>query len=222
MQNTMDIFYDRKKEIEFYFSILIDIYNGNSAMHTIDNSRFCKIMKSNFILMLYNMIEACVVSGMMEIYENLKNDNCSYNQVIHEIQDIWSKCKINEIYGKATGKAAYENRVQQIIQDITTNSPIILSKDALGISGNLDAKKIKSICDKHKIRYCLEASGESLEKIKRKRNSLAHGDVSFSECARDIPVSDLEDIKNEVIKFLTGILNGMKNYYDNKLYKNKE
>ena len=44
--------------------------------------------------MLYNLVEACIVSGMMEIYEDLKNDNCSYNQVIREIQDIWSKYKI--------------------------------------------------------------------------------------------------------------------------------
>ena len=81
---------------------------------------------------------------MMEIYEDLKNDNCSYNQVIREIQDIWSKYKINEIYGPATERVAYENRVQEIIRDITTNAPIILSKDALGISGNLNAKKLKT------------------------------------------------------------------------------
>ena len=31
-------------------------------------------MKSNLLLMLYNLVEACVVSGMMEIYEDLKND----------------------------------------------------------------------------------------------------------------------------------------------------
>ena len=176
-------------------------------------------MKSNFLLMLYNLVEACIVSGMMEIYEDLKNDGCSYNQVIREIQEIWSKYKINEIYGPATERVAYENRIQQIIQDITTNSPIILSKDALGISGNLNAKKIKDICDRHRIRYRLSTRGESLERVKRERNNLAHGDVSFSDCARDLTISDLENIKDEVILFLSGILDGMKNYYDQKLYK---
>ena len=93
------------------------------------------------------------------------------------------------------------------------------AKDALGISGNLNAKKIKEICDKHKIRYRLATSGASLERVKRERNSLAHGDVSFSDCARDLTIGDLENIKDEVILFLTGILDGMKNYYDQKLYK---
>ena len=219
MQNTLSIFKDRKQEIEFYFSIMIEIDNENPNIHTVDNTRFYKIMKSNFLLMLYNLVEACIVSGMMEIYEDLKNDNCSYNQVIREIQEIWYKYKINEIYGPATERITYENQVQQIIENITTNAPIILAKDALGISGNLNARKIKEICDKHKIRYSLATSGASLERVKRERNSLAHGDVSFSDCARDLTIGDLENIKDEVILFLTGILDGMKNYYDQKLYK---
>lgn len=219
MQNTYGIFNDRKNEIEFYFSIMVEIDNGSANINTIDNRRFYKIMKSNFLLMLYNLVEACIVSGMMEIYEDLKNNGCSYNQVIREIQDIWSKSKINEIYGPATERTAYENRVHQIIQDITTNTPIVLSKDALGISGNLNARKIKEICDKHRIRYRLQNQGESLERVKRERNSLAHGDVSFSDCARDLTIGDLENIKDEVIQFLQDILNGMKDYYDQKLYK---
>lgn len=219
MQNTLSIFSDRKQEIEFYFSVMVDIDNGNPDIHTADNTRFYKIMKSNFLLMLYNLVEACVVSGMMEIYENLKNDNCSYNQAICEIREIWSKNQIHEIYGPTTGRVTYENRVQQIIQHITTNAPIILSKDALGIRGNLNAKKIKDICDKHRIRYRLATSGESLERIKRERNNLAHGDVSFSDCARDLTINDLENIKDEVILFLMGILTGMNDYYNQKAYK---
>ena len=198
---------------------MVENDSGSANINTLDNRRFYKIMKSNFLLMLYNLVEACIVSGMMEIYEDLKNNGCSYNQVIREIQDIWSKFKINEIYGSATGRTAYENRVRQIIQDITTNTPIVLSKDALGISGNLNARKIKEICDKHRIRYRLQNQGESLERIKRERNSLAHGDVSFSDCARDLTINDLESIKDEVEQFLQDILNGMKDYYDQKLYK---
>lgn len=219
MQNTLSIFDDRKKEIEFYFSIMVKIENGSSDIHTGDNSRFYKIMKSNFLLMLYNLVEACIVSGMMEIYEDLKNEGCSYNQVIQQIQDIWAKYKINEIYGPTTERVAYENRIQAIIKNITTNSPIILSKGALRIGGNLNAKKITDICKSHNICYQLSTSGEHLEQVKNKRNYLAHGDVSFSECARDLAISDLEKYKDDVILFLANILDGMKNYYDNKLYK---
>lgn len=143
MQNTLGIFEDRKEEINFYYSIMIEIESADGHIETIDNNRLVKIMKSNLLLMLYNLVEACVVSGMMEIYEDLKNDGCSYNSVISEIQNIWAKNEINEIYGPTTERIAYENRVQRIIQNITSESPIILSRDALGVSGNLNAKKLK-------------------------------------------------------------------------------
>lgn len=219
MQNTFGIFQDRKEEINFYYSIMVEIETSDGDITTIDNNRLIKIMKSNFLLMLYNLVEACIVSGMMEIYENLKNDGCSYGSVISEIQNIWSKREINEIYGPATERSAYENRVQRIIQNITEASPIVLSRDALGISGNLNAKKIKEICDNHRIRYRLETRGESLERIKLERNNLAHGDVSFSDCARDFSLNDLDTIRDEVFLFLGGILDGMKKYYDEKQYR---
>lgn len=218
MQNTLGIFDDRKVEINFYFSIMTDIESANSNIITIDNNKLVKIMKSNFLLMLYNLVEACIVSGMMEIYDDLKNNGCSYNSVISEIQDIWAKHQINEIYGPTTERVAYESRVKRIIQNITSESPIILSRDALGISGNLNAKKIKEICDSHRIRYRLSTQGESLERVKLERNNLAHGNVSFSDCARDLSLNDLETIKNEVFLFLDGILKGMKSYYDDKQY----
>lgn len=219
MQNTLVIFDDRKEEIEFYYSIMLDVESRTGRIDTVDNNRFLKIMKSNFLLMLYNLVEACVVSGMMEIYEELKNDRCSYNSLIKEIQEIWAKYQINEIYGAATERVTYENRIQKIINSITNNSPVILSKDHLGIKGNLNARKIKQICDKHCIRYRLQTKGESLERIKLERNNLSHGDVSFSDCARDFTLGDLDNIKNEVYLFLEGILKGMKNYYDEKQYK---
>lgn len=219
MQNTLGIFEDRKEEINFYYSIILKIDSGEAYTETIDNNRLVKIMKSNMLLMLYNLVEACIVSGMMEIYEALKNDVCTYNSVISEIQTIWAKNEINEIYGPTTGRSAYENRVQRIIQSITTESPIMLSQDALGIKGNLNAKKIREICDRHRIRYRLDASGKYLERVKLERNNLAHGDVSFSDCARGLSVDDLRMIKDDVFLFIASILNGMQDYYNGKQYR---
>ena len=57
-----------------------------------------------------------------------------------------------------------------------------------------------------------------LEKVKKKRNSLAHGDESFSRCARDLTLVDLEEIKDTVLLFISEILTGMDKYYDEKQY----
>lgn len=220
MQNTLEIFLDRIEELELYYSIMLDLDNERPTIRTINNSRFFKILKSNYILMLYNLVESCTISGIMEIYEQLKNDNCTYQDVIDEIKDIWVNSQVSKIYGPTTTQSAYEKRVKMIIENITQNSVIELDKDSFKLAGNLDAKRIKSLCDKHRIRYVAEDNKSALRMVKEKRNSLAHGDVSFSECARDLTLSDLADIKIAVVDFMRGILDGMERYYNNKEYSN--
>lgn len=44
MTNTLEIFADRKSEIEFYFSVILD-YNDNNTkvINTIDNKNFLEL-----------------------------------------------------------------------------------------------------------------------------------------------------------------------------------
>lgn len=220
MHNTVDIFEDRKRELELYYSIMFDIDNGKPTIQTIDNAAFFKILKSNFILMLYNLIESCIVSGIMEIYDELKQDGCSYNMVIDEIKTIWRRRQIANVYQQTASKATYEHKVKQMIEDIMNNVPITLTRDELKTAGgNLDDTRIMKLCDSHKIRYVTRCKSEKLQVVRQKRNDLAHGDVSFSDCARDFTLTDLHDIKDNVIQFLQDILNGMQKYYDERGYK---
>ncbi|WP_371380930.1 MAE_28990/MAE_18760 family HEPN-like nuclease [Sporomusa aerivorans] len=218
MNNTMLLFDDRVSEIEFYYSIMLDSENGSGKIQTIDNARFQRILKSNFLLMLYNLVEACVISGLMEIYENLKNSGSSYGDLIVEIRSIWSNHEIGKVYSNVAGRAVYEDRVKSIINHVISSQPIILSREAIGISGNLDARVIKKLCDKHRIRYVASDEDGCLKIVKDKRNNLAHGDESFGDCARDMTLTDLEHIKDGVVCFIRAILYGMKEYHDNKHY----
>ena len=75
-----DVLDDRKSEIEFYYSVMVDIDNNtNDTLRTIDNQRFFRIMKSNFLLMLYNLVEATFTTGMLEIYDQLPDSTCKCN-----------------------------------------------------------------------------------------------------------------------------------------------
>ena len=222
MIETFNTFEERKKEIEFYYSVLVDIDSkGKDIVNTIDNKLFFRIMKSNFLLMLYNVVEATVTTGMLEIYEQLRNDSCTYSSLITEMQNIWRDYKVKEVYLSSAQLKAYINRVEDIVNSIISETPIIFNKNMLDINGNLNAKRIKEICDKHCIRYRVINDEMKLEKVRKKRNSLAHGDESFSDCARDITITDLEGLKDTIFRFLTGIITGMKKYYDEKQYLKK-
>lgn len=219
MITTHEVFNDRKNEIEFYYSVMIDIDDETKrTLDTIDNQRFFRIMKSNFLLMLYNLVEATFTTGMLEIYDQLNREKCSYEAVIDEIQNIWRNYKIKEIYKPESGLTTYTKRVRNIVLDITQNAPLALTKGMLGINGNLNAKQIKDICDRHRIRYQVTDDHQRLEQVKKKRNSLAHGDESFSRCARDLTLTDLKTIKDTVIQFIQEILSGMEKYCDEKQF----
>lgn len=223
MNNTLTTFEDRKSEIDLYFTFIKKIDEENCKSPSLTNSernQLVKIMKSNLLLMLYNLVEACIIGGMLEIYENLKKEKCKYSSVKSEIQKIWTKQQLREILNNKTLNATtYENSINRIINNITSNNPIVLTAKAIGNKGNIDSKTIKAICDSHCIRYNLSnKKGDSLDFVKNKRNSLGHGDVSFSECGRQKSVNELEVIKDEVFQFIKAVLDGMTTYYNEKQY----
>lgn len=222
MVETQAIFQDRKSEIEFYYSTLVAIENNKCKLATSDDPQMFRIMKSNFILMLYNFVEATFMTGMDEIYKKVEQEKCCYGNVINEIQNIWRDNRIKTVYKPESKLSTYTKQVKGIVNDITTNTPIVLTKSTLRINGNLDAKKIKETCDKHKIRYRASDSNDSLNKVKLKRNALAHGDDSFGNCSRDLTLLDLKGIMDAVFDFITGIVKGMELYYEKKQYLRSE
>ena len=103
--------------------------------------------------------------------------------------------------------------------DAAINGASVFLSDTIKINGgNYDDKLIKDLCDKHGIRHTATDNNGDLEKVKTCRNQLAHGIDSFSNYARDITVEDLKHIMNGVINFISGILLGMEDYYNNKLF----
>jgi len=237
MTTTKALYNDRKDEIEFYYQVLFDVmsyrvddeyedYNIDafrSVIKTRDNSRFVRIMKSNFLVMLYNLIEACVKKGFEEIYEVLESENISYVHASYALRDIWSNYEISNAEKSNAKDETYGKRVKSILEHVISNAPIVLSKKVIEkmAGGTLDARSIKDLLEKHEI-FLKETNPGKKERIlivKDKRNSLAHGDESFDEAARKLTLVDLENIKTEVLIFIEDAIKGMERYYNNKLYR---
>lgn len=226
MDRTFSIFEERKEEIEFYYSILLDLDSSNSKIQTINNARFERILKSNFLLMLYNLIEACIVTGFMEIYESIENDEHTYVDLIVQFQRIWSDYKISEPAENTAKQSTYKKVVRNILSDIIANKPLDFeisnqlkfTKDILQIGGNLDARSIRDLLKVHNIPFTDYDEKPKMLIVKEKRNRLAHGEESFGNSARDYTVTDLGDFKNEVLEFVKSVLDTMKEYCDHKRY----
>jgi hypothetical protein len=173
--------------------------------------------------MLYNLIESCVRKGFEDIYEAVKNSGEPYERITEEICDIWSDYEISIAYKDTATKQTYGQRVKDIIRQVISNRSIIITREALDISGNLDARQIRDLLKNHNINFSETQQGNKMwiYEVKKKRNALAHGDETFDDAARDLIVSELESVKDEVLIFIKDVLDGMKGYYENKMYIRK-
>ncbi len=224
MQVIIDDFNERIKEIELFYKSIEQLYETQhdfDIKYEFHSDDFLKVLKANALLMVYNLVEASIMGGILQIYDQMKTCGYSYNDVRKEIQDIWFSFKFNQVYDKTAHYNSYREKALEIINEILKGEIIELSRKATDISGNLNAEKIRQICKDHGITYSIDAScrgGAVLDDVKDKRNNLAHGTISFVECGRDYSIEALILIKNETITFLEGILRGMKDYCEDKSY----
>lgn len=220
-------FNDRKDEIDLYFEF-IDFLDNIEKTENMEKSSYImynkdveKIIRANSLLMLYNLVESTLVTGMEEVYSALKENNITYSQVRSEIREIWFNYRFSNAYDRKAHYGTYKKTAEKIITSIIHNEPLILDRKATGISGNLDATSIRDVCKKHGIQFHTPGNchgGEKLTQVKDQRNQLAHGTLSFVECGRDFTVEDLHVIKEEVENFLSGFIDSIESYYDNKEY----
>lgn len=225
MTETKKIYEIRKEEIELCYSILCDLKldvqpKGKTlAIDIYHTEKFAPVLKSNILLMLYNLVEACITSGFVEIYDCIKDNNIAYKQLVKSIQDIWSNYEIKKVHKTTATHTTYEQRVRSIISTVITNGTIELGKEALSISGNLDARAIRNLLRDHDIIITDQTDKLHMLTVKNKRNALAHGEESFGDCAREITIEEIMEIKKEVLSFITDVLNCLSDYYEQQLYR---
>lgn len=102
------------------------------------------------------------------------------------------------------------------------NMAIRFDSLAINISGSLDFRKIQEVFSKH---GCLldnssrDTIAQSFLVVKNKRNLLAHGNISFSECGAHYLLSDLQKYKEHIVDYMQDVVNKTCDYIANKAYK---
>ena len=218
MENTKSLFNDRKQEVTLYYEIICDLEQNPPQDSKVTNTTFFKILKSNMLLMLYNLVEATIVSGIKEIYELIQSENITYMKLSTEIKDLWLSERTYSFSDPSFNRTTYKEKVKEIVDNIIDGATIFLSETLKRNGGNYDDKMIKKLCDKHGIRYNVSDDNGYLFRVKTCRNQLAHGIDSFSNYASDITTSDLDLIMAGIISFMSGILLGLENYYNSKSF----
>ena len=210
----------RKKDIQLYFRTLRNVgERASQPSASREEERLFKIMKSNFLLMLYNFVEAVFRKGMEDLYNHINDKKLSYSELHEEIQTLWRDFTIKQVYLPQTKLDTYTASVQNMMEAVANGTPLTLDVKMLDISGNLDAPQINKILLKHQIiRDYISDRGE-LGTVKERRNQLAHGNISFSEGAQNDTLSDLERYMKAVFTFMETVLQKIDEYDQQERYR---
>lgn len=238
MHTVIVEFKELSKEVNLYLNFLKDIINKNAKLQYKDdkkirtkqiNKELIKMLKANFFLILYNLIESSFRKTLKKICHEVTVDQTQFNNSIPEIKKIWIKeyyksfKKINQDANpnKLLKESDYIlEKIENIAADIVT---IEYSKNAIG--GNIDGRKIRQKFLKYGLPIKLLEKplkmklSSKLEIIKNKRNDLAHGLISFSDCGRDFTIEELIEIKKQALSFMLFILKYVNKQLNCSYYK---
>ena len=137
------------------------------------------------------------------------------------VKELWISQKFKSIDPLSSNQTSYRNLIKSMVEDILSASPVSLNPEILPISGNLDARKIRTLFKNHNIptyAHYRSLQGAELKTIKDKRNSLAHGSESFSDCGQQYTVQSIIDIKRQAVIYLRSSLKNVQKYIENTKY----
>lgn len=213
-------------EVNLYFDFLSSIVSEDTHLYSINNdesqpvsTEIQKILKANFFLILYNLVEAMIKKSIQEIYDSIERDGLSYKSTRPEIQKILINHKFKKF--QELSPTSFMITIEELLADILNDVIVKLDPESIPISGNLDAKKIRGLARVYgfsEITRKAKRGGSDLLIVKNQRNFLAHGNLTFSECGRNYDINDLKKIKNEVIHYVEDIIKNIKEYIDAKDY----
>lgn len=243
MDDFLTVYKERQKEIEDFFVLLKFLETKENSRHdgesefdqffhngerqiNLTYQALVNIMKSNASLMIYNIIEYTVTNLMYSIYYEIEKNKLSYFDVNECIRILWKKMMLKAASDPNASFNTFVKKNDEIIKAILDRHIIKLEVKNSLPAGNLDAKEIQKLFEKHGIgidqnSINFRRSINIMDKIKLDRNNLGHGSMAFTEALRENTINELEDSYNYVKKFLDELIVFVGKFLKNKEYQQK-
>lgn len=181
-----------------------------------------RILKANFFLLLYNIVEATIRDGVATLYSAIETEGCSITELSPALRAVWIESEFSRLTPSTANLDSYRRIGRELVKAVVDDIHPNLNVAALTFGGNLDAAGIRKVCDAHSISHKTAPrtkGGEKLLIVRQKRNALAHGIVSFVECGRDYSVAQLSEIQRESVQYLKAILRNIEKFTAKKRYR---
>ncbi|MFV8800127.1 MAE_28990/MAE_18760 family HEPN-like nuclease [Yersinia enterocolitica] len=223
MQSFREDFDNRTGEILEYLDLLKFIENSGKEIISSDSSEkrhvitadVRKTLKGTVYILLYNLIESTMREAISFIHDTIYSKKIGFDDLSCSLKkEILKRLKSDFI--------GIDNVIQKTTNGLNSDISYATFNKRKLFSGNIDKDEIEikskiygfsTSCD-----YKHTKHGEKLTTVKRHRNDLAHGNVSFSEIGKNTTYTDLETTCLEVIAYLDAITANIESYVKNESY----
>ncbi len=230
METVIDNFNLRTAEVEKYYKVLLILddervsitkqFASRKTNIVLDNDAI-KVMKSTCFLLLYNLIESSIRESFTTLYEQINSEASGIENYNESFRKLWLNQHFKKIDPMSSTQNTYRDILSDVVSKILLPENFNMNSESLPISGNIDAQKIRELFSNHQIDLNIHyraLGGGELRTVKDKRNALAHGSVSFSECGQEYTVEALINIKKKTVIYLRSSLKNMKKYSNRRGY----
>ncbi|MEM8671014.1 MAG: MAE_28990/MAE_18760 family HEPN-like nuclease [Planctomycetota bacterium] len=229
MQDVIDDFNERVSEVEQFLKVLERLEKPEVVLFDKSTRRekrvfqegSLKVMKATVFLLIYNVVESSIRSAFAYLYDQIAVASITGTDLRAELRKIWISQQFQGLDDDSASVRTFRDLTERLVEEIANGKTVNLEGRLLPVSGNLDADSIRRVCKKHGVVVAVHrnaSGGVEMKTVKDQRNSLAHGNSSFSECGKQYTVADLKRINNQAVVFVRGILRNVKKYTDKKLY----
>lgn len=234
MNDIESLVFERISEIEDYLSLLRKLDHSIKNGKPIATSNQMRLLYSSVYIQLYNLVEAFVTKMIENLQTLVRDSNIKPDELSEELFKLWIR-----VNAKTHEHLEFEKRLIHTIdmsKKIISQQPPTYLNIPKGGGGNWDEKEINNLTKKIGLVLDLEKTHETLnDKIrlpirndygvlaltKHLRNALAHGELSFSECGKDVTVDELEDAKSLIKEYIEVVLLKYASYVASKSYIKK-
>ena len=206
MFSINDEFKEKCDEAELLIQHIISLSKETGNVNKVS------ILKSAFVLLLYNMLESTTVLILERIHEKVSAHE--YNELSDKLKKVFI-----EFYLLNENLKKQQEKLDLIITN-SLNFPLFTeySKKINLFSGNLDARKLSSVIGRYGIGGITSKNNDKLFIVKNKRNKLAHGEEMFKESCRNFTTRELDLIKEATFAALEQMLKMTELYFKQKRY----
>lgn len=236
MEGLGQAFEDRLAEIQTYLDFLQGIeteaqsgpprLGREGPLITAQQQR---ILYSSVFLQLYNLVEATVVACLDGVTEAaLKTGTWRAGDLTQHLRREWVRA-----VARTHIDLNYEKRLEHALRlcdHLMEALPIAGFKMEKGGGGNWDDEAIEAIASR--LGLSLQVSQATYSAIKRPfkddlgplglvkklRNSLAHGSISFAECGENVTVAELRDLSDRTANYLREVVSAFQSGIDQREY----